>query len=94
MKFDPNEVIHSITWQDLQNTLARHIGMEEANNLSDSDWALLKEELVAVLESLGNDMLDEAIDDYSRPKVPCDVYHRPRLHHIPPDLDYPGIRHQ
>ncbi len=61
MKIDPNEVIHSITMQDLQNTLERHIGKEEANNLSDADRALLKEELVAVIESLDQDLLEEAV---------------------------------
>ena len=64
MKFDPNEVIHSITMQDLQNVLARRIGKEEANSLSDADRALLKEELVAAIEHMNFDLLEEAVSAF------------------------------
>ena len=64
MKFDPNEVIHSITMLDLVRSLERRLGKEEASNLSDDDQALLKEELVAVIESMDQDLLEEAIDAF------------------------------
>jgi len=57
MKIDPEEVIYSITMRDIARAVERRIGKEKANNLSDADQALLKEELLAVSQHMGNDLL-------------------------------------
>ncbi|WP_306548972.1 hypothetical protein [Desulfobulbus sp.] len=64
MKIDPNEVIHSITVHDIIRALERRIGKEEVNNLSEDDLALVKAEVVAVIEhSLDiRDHIEEGIE--------------------------------
>jgi len=66
MKFDPDEIIHSVTMHDIIRALERRLGKEEANNLSDDDLILARDEVVAVLEhSLDiRDLLETALDSW------------------------------
>jgi len=61
---DPEEIIFCITMLDVLRAIERRLGKEEANNLSDDDLLLAREEVVAVLEhSLDiRDLLETALD--------------------------------